>query len=224
MTFSPTPRTQHGFIEHVSKDIVKNITTPEDFEASLWYVLYQLPERNRDIFLKVERDNTPVRVVGLEYGVSGQRIFDLNKETKANMLSFWGEILSKGVMQYTKDTADVAREYGEKNASVIAYKRGYTEGYSDGSKNKLQRHYATEEFDGISLSDLTLSYRTQHYLFDNNLLSVSQIIECGDNIMKIHNLGKKSLEELITRLKDFGVNVTRYFPATINKYDINVEE
>ena len=216
--------TAKDFAEYVSKDIVGNSITPDDFEATLWYVLYQLPERNRDIFLKVERDQIPVRTVGLEYGVSGQRIFDLDKETKERMISVWGDLLKNGLMQYVQITANASREYGEQTAKTHYYKIGYTDGYADGSNSRLQKHFATAEYNSISLSDLALSYRTQHFLFDASLLNVSQIIERGDNIMLIRNLGRASLTELIERLKEFGVDVGMHFPNTIKRYKINLED
>ena len=222
MTFAPSPRTTTGFLEHVSKDIVGNATTPSDFEGTLWYVLYQLPERNRDVFLKIERDCMSVRGVGLEYGVTGQRIFDLNKDTKERMLEMWGGLLRTGFMEHMQLTAKEAREYGEKSAKEHYYKLGYTDGYNDCNESKEQKHFATDEFNNISISDLSLSYRTHHYLFDANLLNVSQIVECGDNILDIRNLGKGSITELIDRLYEFGVDVKRYFPITMNKYGIKV--
>ena len=211
------------FIEHVSRDIVRNETMPDDFESTLWYVLYQLPARNREIFLLIERDGVAYRTVGAEYGVTGQRIYELNKTTIETMLRLWGSFLREGIMQSMRNSADASQAIGEANAKDRYYKLGYTAGYADGSHSKLQQHFATEELNAISLSDLTLSYRTYHYLFDAGLLNLSQIIEYGDKIMFIPHIGKLSCAELIDRLAEFGVDVKKHFPKTIKKHKINVE-
>lgn len=225
MVFTPSsPRTHNGFIEHVSKDIIGNEKTPSDFEGTLWYVLYQLPERNRDVFLKIERDCDSVRTIGMEYGVSGQRISELNKTTKERMINLWGKLLKTGFMEQIQSTAKEFSEYGEQSAKEKYYKLGYTDGYEDGSKNKLAQCFATEEYNNISLSDLSLSYRVQHYLFDEGLLNISQIIERGDGLLSVQHLGRESYTELIDRLTEYGVNVKKHFPKMIKKYRITVEE
>ena len=224
MLFAPVALKHDEFIEHVSVDIIKNDFTPDDFEGTLWYVLCQLPEREREIFLKIERDHIPVRAIGLEYGVSGQRISDINQSTKSRMVSLWGDLLRKGIMGEMQETAKNAHAYGESTAKDNYYKLGYTDGYDDGVKNRMRRHFATEEYNEISLSDLNFSYRLQHYLFDNDLLNLSQIIERGDGIMDIDHLGRTSFVELIERIAEFGVDVNRYFPKMMKKYNIVVED
>ena len=216
--------TNKEFLKHVSYDILHMEETPPDFESTLWDVLYQLPERNREVFLNVERDQIPVRSVGMEYEVSGQRIFDLNQSTKNTLITKWGDFLKTGIIQFMSDTAATSKKVGENEAKERYYKLGYTDGYEDGNRNKAQKHYAKEEFNAISLSDLSLSYRTHHYLFDEGLLNVSEIIERGDGILEIAHIGKGSYTELIERLSEFGVDVYAHFPKTMMKYNIKVEE
>ena len=217
-TFYPTPKTHDEFIEHVSKNIFGNQTTPNDFEATLAYVLFRLPVRSREIFLAVERDNISVRTLGVKYSISGQRVHEIKKKCVEDMKASFGDMLSLGIEEYQKKEFDRAKKIGENNSRSPYYKSGYADGYSDGIARRKQKYFVHTPLHSISLSDLNLSFRAEHYLSASGLLTASQIVNYGDNIAKIPNIGKTTLFELLTRLHDFNVDVYECFPETMKRY------
>lgn len=217
-TFYPTPKTHEEFVKHVSEDIFGNQTTPKDFEATLAYVLYRIPTRSREIFLAIERDNLSVRTIGIRYSISGQRVHEINKKSIDEMKASYGDMLTFGMEEYHRREFDKAKKIGENNSRSPYYKCGYTDGYNDGMARRKQKFFSHTPLHDVSLSDLNLSYRAEHFLSASGLDNASQIVNYGDNIAKIPNIGKTTLYELLTRLRDFDVDVFEAFPEIMKRY------
>jgi len=216
--FCPVPKTHEDFIEHVSKNIMENKETPEDFEATLAYILYKMPVRKREIFLAIERDNIPVRTIGIKYSVSGQRIHDINKNTIATLKEKYGRMLSIGMAKYIAEEKQQSKVLGETNTRNSYYKLGYSDGYADGKQRRKQMYFSRTSLNSITLDDLSLPYRAEHFLSVFGLTDASKIVNKGDDIMKIPNIGRSSLFELFERLLQFDIDVYEYFPRTIKKF------
>ena len=223
-SFAPVPLTNDQFLEHVSHDLLENDEMPNDFEPTLMYVLHQFPKRTRDIFMMIEKENIPVRTIGLNFEVSGQRIHVVNHKTIEDMKEKYGDMLAMGMMEYINGAKRQAKAYGEMNTRSSYYKLGYTDGYEDGIEKRKQKYFARSALNAITVDDLNLSYRTEHFLTLNGITNVSKILELGDDITKIPNLGRISYLELFDRLVEFDIDVKQYFPKTIRKYKMDIKE
>lgn len=222
--FSPKPLTDDQFLEHVSRDLLENDEMPNDFEPTLMYVLHKFSPRAREIFMMVEKENIPVRTVGLSFEVTGQRIHMINKQTIEDMKTKYGDILAMGMTEYIDGVKRQAKAYGEMNTRSSYYKLGYTDGYDDGLAKRKQKYFARSSLNAISIDDLNLSYRTEHFLSLNGITNVSKILEQGDDLMHVPNLGATSLKELLERLIEFDIDVKQYFPKIIRKFKMTFEE
>ncbi|WP_185866379.1 DNA-directed RNA polymerase subunit alpha [Blattabacterium cuenoti] len=70
------------------------------------------------------------------------------------------------------------------------------------------------------LTDMDLSVRTKNCLKSASIQSIADLVSCNrSNMLKMRNFGKKSLEELESKMKEKGL----YFGMDISEYKLNRE-
>ncbi|WP_341655371.1 DNA-directed RNA polymerase subunit alpha [Blattabacterium cuenoti] len=71
------------------------------------------------------------------------------------------------------------------------------------------------------LSDMDLSVRTKNCLKSASIMTIEDLVSCSrSNILKMRNFGKKSLDELESKMKEKGL----YFGMKIEEYQLKLKE
>ena len=186
---------------------------PLDAKPTMLYLMYQeLPEGMADIVLSRYSDGYSYRKIGSLYGISGQRAEQIVSYS-LNLLKGHTELLTRGIMvslrEVSEDYAEKTRKEIEEESREAFEKVGYLAGFSDAKEG-------TENvYEDAPVASLNLSTRNYNALKRLHMEKISDIIAFGDRISDVHALGKKSYDELMTCLKNRGVNVKKVFPKTI---------
>lgn len=202
------------FPDDMIKDMkcMDGIQIPNDFLATVYYVLYTYDKRKAAIFLKYYTTNATYDELGVEYDVTSERIrqiiADVHRKLRANK-----DKLQKGMLAY----CDEARQ----NAENIAYERGRSD------ERRLLRNKLVSTFGDKDLatsegtvsitslitegSDFRKDFNTSESVFNigisqgfatrlktNGIKTVQDIIDAGsERILSIRHVGTQAYNKLV---------------------------
>lgn len=205
-------------------------STPDDFMATLMYVLRVLgsPRDAKAIMMRFQSGKN-FDEIGEALGVSKQRAHMIIQDMLGTITGDQIMMLKKGLSQYMADMLNerIANLEGVLEASEreeikkSAYEEGYKQGYADRESHKSPNTVNRDAIDNIRLITLQLSTRTFNACYRNNLKTIGDLLNLGDNIVDCKALGRTCFNELMEMLKGYNVNVNEHFPRALIRFGEN---
>ena len=199
-------------------------TMPVDGTGTLYYLLELVAPKNKQLLMQRFKEGFSYRKIGVLNGVSGSRIEAVVSDTieglkaqKTLLIDGVANSLAKASMICKSEV----REKLDAECREKYTKEGYQMGYADGLMKREKTFYSYGKSDEVTIDDMDLSHRSYNALQGNGIYTVSDIINVGNGLMQVRNLGKKSLEEIIMKLYEMGVDVKKYFMRVILTYEFN---
>ena len=196
---------------------------PVDGSGTLFYLLEFIAPKNKLLLLQRFKEGFSYRKIGVLNEISGARAEAVISDTVKSMRAS-KEMLINGIAKTINDASlkcnDIARKKMEAECREKYTSEGYQMGYIDGIAKREKAMYSYGKYDNITIDDLDLSNRSYTAMQKNGIYTVSDIIHIGNGLFDIENLGKKSLIEIITKLHEIGVDVSKHFKRIILKYEI----
>ena len=189
---------------------VLNITdcvTVENTESPLWKVylpelvhsLDELPDREKSILVMRFKNGMTLEQCGHKYNVTRDRIRQLQNRALRRLRhpSKW--------KSWCYDTMKTAYAYGDEASALRLENIRLRDAIkSDAPQPPQERRMPS--LDDIWIDDLELSVRSFNCLKRAGINRVSDLVgKTYEDMMKIRNLGRKSLEEICCKVKEYGV-------------------
>lgn len=180
-----------------------------DMEGSVEYALYKLTEREREITHLYFRDGKTFEEIGKIYGVTRERV----RQVQAKALRKLRHPVRKKYIAFGVNGVieKIKEEYAEKVAELTE-KMLYLTNITDANMNKviekceIARKHQTEELHNFDLSVRSYNCLTRAGL--RTLGDVASLSQC--QLLRVRNLGRKSIEEIIGVLERNGYNVDHF--------------
>ena len=203
------------------------VKLPEDYLASMMYVLYCLPERTRSFILSRYKDGLSFRQIGDNNGVSGARaheiisngIDEMRKESRLITTGVKDTIVLCKHSCNHRERQKIVNEY-----RTQTYREGYDAGWADATNGAKREKQGFPAYESTSILSLDLSCRSTTALTKAGLYTVADIIRSGNEIMDIRALGIKSLREILFALDNIGVDVVKHFGEVLVNLHINLKD
>lgn len=182
---------------------------PDDAEESLDSVLGTFSERTADIVRRRACGET-IESIGNSYGVSRERIRQIEAKAYRMMRHPSRQVVLKlGLHDKGQAEAEIA---AERAALVEQYKEKlrYLDSAYVKAKNALEKETIKKmpALEDVSLADMDLSVRSFNCLRRAGIRTVADFVGYDyDKLAAIRNLGRKSVNEIIRRLEDYGVYI-----------------
>lgn len=189
------------------EEILENADTISDLSGSVEYALCTLTERERDIIIKRFVNKLTYKEAGDLFGVTRERIRQvevkaLRKLRHPSRLKY----LTKGLFGIVEEIkTDYYRKFADLEAKLIELCKA-----NEKTADKIiEEHSALRKAykaDGIEQVDF--SVRTYNCLARHGIKTMSELATLRyDEIVKIRNLGRKCVKEIIDKLKEYGYTV-----------------
>ena len=166
---------------------------------------YVLQEKNKEALkestslgdISIDSESTPVRKVNFK--IENTRVGQITDYDRLVL-----EIWTNGTIN-----ADEAASLGARilieHLSLIS---GLCENMDQGGILKLRDDRAKQRYLKMSIEELDLSVRSFNSLKRANINTVAELTEKSeDDMLKVRNLGRKSLEEVINKLAEYGLSL-----------------
>ncbi|HAG09001.1 MAG TPA: DNA-directed RNA polymerase subunit alpha [Desulfotomaculum sp.] len=165
------------------------------------YVLAENNKRDDQVIgvIPVDAIFSPVRKVN--YGVENIRV---GQRTDFDKLIL--EIWTNGTIK-PDEAISLAAKISEEYISLFS---GYTTTVNTVEVKEEKEENPKEKYLDMSIEDLDLSMRSYNCLKRAGINTVSELLQRNDEeMMKVRNLGKKSLEEVIKKLNELGLSLRK---------------
>ena len=194
------------------EEIIENADMITDLCGSVEYVLYTLTERERNVIKCRFVDAMTFENTARIFGVTKERIRQveakaLRKLRHPSRLKY----LTKGLFGIVEEIkTDYYRKFADLEAKLIELCK-VNEKSADTiieEHNLLKRKYKADDIKSVNFS-----VRTLNCLRRANITTISELATLTyDEITRIRNLGRKSIQEIINKLCEYGyeVNYTAY--------------
>ena len=182
-------------------------TLPKDWEVSLEYVIANgLTEREAGIVKLRYQQGMTYDSIGKVYGVTRERVRQIDAKAirKLRHPGRWRYIQYgiNGVVDAIKETA-----FQEGYQKGVQF--GYKKALADAKTGKVNHL----EHGDLTLEDLDLSVRSFNCLYRAGAKCAMDIVDMGyHKLIHVRNFGKRSYDEVIGRLKQFGYDVSNLLP------------
>lgn len=204
----------YNLIDDIYDEHTRNVLT-EDQEAGLMYVLKRLSVREQDTLLKYYKDDKSMHWIAKDYNVTPERIRQiilkaLRKLRSPNYLIYIEEGLQRQ-NDYLKEKHAITKRWSElmkENARLDELEANLNRRAQ--ILNVVTMHEKTAMDKSWEEIIPDLSVRSFNCLRRSNIYTVGEIINLIENgeILKVRNLGRKSVNELIKKIRLAGYNVT----------------
>lgn len=182
-------------------------TMSSDRLSGLQYALSTLDDREQEVILQRFRDHRSRSEIGLDFGISPERIRQIENKTirKLREPSRWNYI-KLGVAGYMqKRTKDFYSQ---------GYNAGYKSGYETGvhdEQNGVKLAYQDSKLLNLTIENMNLSIRSFNCLKRVNCERIGDVARLRDEeISTMRNLGKKSADEIARKLNELGIQYTEW--------------
>lgn len=182
---------------------------PDDAEETVDYVLQMFPARTSEI-LRLRYEGLALHEIGEKLGITRERTRQI--EAKAYRL-LRRESVAR-ILEYGLAVAEEAKaEFEKEKAELIAKYRGMLE--REDAQYQEALGYVTsggkpspEMLAMVSLSDMKLSSRAYHGCVKAGIRTLADFSDLTyDDICGFRGVGKKAAEEIVDRLREYGVRV-----------------
>ncbi len=191
------------------------LSPPSDFEASLAYVLATLPERTAFCVTERYKNGKTYKEIGDEIGLTRERVRQIIAKALHQLAHHTRRIyLELGVQGVIERKVYLARnaEFDDRLDAVVELLTdiaGRIKDMSDGEMVSAMAKYSNERFSKqrqIPLEQLDLSVRSFNHLSRAGMHTVGDVLDTPTyDLMKVRNLGKKSLDEIKDKIHSMGL-------------------
>lgn len=150
--------------------------------------LNSLSDREKEIIILRFRDDLTLEKIGNHFGINRERVRQIIAKALRKLRH---PTRSKLMIAVSKaDYADIEKSLG----------------YAEASINKLQADEPTRHVLELPIESLNLSVRAYNCLARAGFNYVADLsVRTMSDLMKVRNLGRKSLEEILQKLEDIGI-------------------
>lgn len=183
-----------------------------DRNAGISVALSYLDERSAMFVVLRYKQCATYEEIGNYYGVSGSRVQQLVQEAlKKLRRSFFQTLISKGLHAHIQEIVIKETQKHVEARLKAEYLRGYTDGVND-TKNDVppDEKKPIPKIESLLIEDVPLSVRSFNCLKRSGIVYLADILRFNtvDEIMKIRNMGKRSIKEIAWLLQDYGITGT----------------
>lgn len=155
------------------------VQLPADFDASLAYVLNLLTEREQRVLLMRYADGMTLEATAKHFGVTRERIRQVEGKALREL-----------------------RRHDMQRFLLLGVRACIRLGHADAPPTAADT--------SMTLAELDLTVRTHNCMLRAGVETVADILKMNANqLLRVRNLGKKSAEEIITKLETFGFDCGR---------------
>ena len=167
-------------------------------EAAFYQIMSELPDRTTTIIMMYYKLKMTQREIAEDLDISNARVGQLLRRALSTFnTTKWRDMVDLGVKEYYAQIR-LRRESS-------SYQSGYAAGYSDGVRDRANK------VQNPSIDDMDLSVRLYNTLKRGGYETLNDIMEAKvEDIMKIRNFGEVCLRELITKIKAFGRDASKF--------------
>lgn len=164
---------------------------PSDLEGSIYAVLETLTEREKQVILMRYRDRMTLLECGKTFGVTRERISQICKKAERKLRHPSRVCYFLLGLSGIHEKEELKKQEEETLAALIAKQ-------SDKVKES-----------DLPIEYLELSVRSFNSLKRANIISISDLVLYlgpemdGDKLLELQNLGRKSVEEIVTKMETF---------------------
>lgn len=189
------------------EEILENADTISDLSGSVEYALCTLTERERDIIIKRFVNKLTYKEAGDLYGVTRERIRQVEvKALRKLRLPSRLKYLTKGLFGIVEEIkTDYYRKFADLEAKLIELCK-----VNEKAADKIiEEHSALRKaYKADDIEQADFSVRTYNCLKRHGIKTMSELATLRyDEIVKIRNLGRKCVKEIIDKLKEYGYTV-----------------
>lgn len=211
---APFPYNLYDIVLGARTDFVISVDQKQGMEQAI----KTLRERERDILLYYYKDGFSLKQIGDIYNLTQERVHQIlrhailkmrspeRRSLMANGLASW--IAKKEYNQicaeYNRKVVEIKVKIDELNADFLEYQKKI--GVRKDIVDALWRELPKIEADAVDIRGINWSVRTYNCLLRGGCETIADVVEKvrDGSIMMIRNFGRKSLEEVIDRLKEIG--------------------
>lgn len=175
---------------------------PSDYYATIMYLVHRFPAKKAEMILSRYRDGLSFRKIGDIFELTGARAESIISDCIESMRQDRSMLMDgiEETMNHCK-TFPVARV-----SSTVESEPPTTFG----------------EYEGISVAELDFTTRTMNAFLRSDIGTVADIMRMGNDIWSLPHLGEKSLNEIVIKLAEIGVDVKKYFNRVIIAFKIDL--
>ena len=214
-------------------DIGTNVEhLPDDFYPTLHYLLQTVADkRDARIVLLRYRDGLSFEDIGKEFDLSRQRTNVIVAETLTLLSSKENkEIIANGLKAYMEialnerinQLGSLLEEDERERIAKEAYSKGYENGKKDAVAGQSMNKTDLAPVRAITVTSLPFSVRSFNCFARNNIKTLGDVIDLGDNLKDIRGFGKVCFTEIINMLMQYDVDVKSIYPRSIMKFEIKL--
>lgn len=189
------------------EEILENADTISDFKGSVEYALCTLTERERDIIIKRFVNKLTYKEAGDLYGVTRERIRQveakaLRKLRHPQRSKYLINGISGIIENIKTDYHNKLNDLGIKLAELCKVNEKAADEIIE-EQSALRKLYKAD-----SIEQADFSVRTYNCLKRHGINTISELATLRyDEIVKIRNIGRKCVAEIIDKLKEYGYTV-----------------
>lgn len=208
-------RKQNDYPQNLYDDIFgvnaenDHVSISDDMQLGLTVALSTLTERERHVLHCKYVDKMSHKEIGTNLGIGEERIRQIKEKALRKLRHpFRAQFIKHGVFETINKESNEAFERG--------WKVGYDKGYEDASLEAKGINVDSPEAQRAKvlqteLCDLNLSVRAYNCLVRSGMATVADCVALDRaSILKIRNLGNRSLLEIATRIRELGLTGTAW--------------
>lgn len=200
---------------------------PKDIIPTFAYVLRCVTDERNISILETRYNGATYQELGETFGISKQRVNAMLKDIIAK-LPRYKEMLELGLEAYMAHTldkrvAELSNMLSDDEKALVAresYAKGYKRGYEDAQTLSHANSADIDAIRGVEIETLALSVRSYNCFKNNDIKTLGDIIDLGDNLPTIRNFGKRCFHEIVGIFKTYGADVKSIFPRTCVKFEV----
>ena len=198
----------YAVFEDEAEEIIEKSDTISDFNGSVEYVLHTLSDRETKILKNRFIDLMTLEEVGKIFGVTRNRIREieakaLRKLRHPNRIKYLRYGIS-GIIENIK--SDYFNKFADlENKLIELCKLNEEKADKVIDDVELRQKYAS-----LRIEDMDLSVRSYTCLKRAGINNIKQLASLSyEKLVRIRNLGRKSIEEIIEKLKEYGYEIQK---------------
>lgn len=183
------------------------LSLPTDWEVSLEYAITNgLTEREANIVKLRYQQGMTYDSIGKIYGITRERVRQIDRKAlrKLRHPSRW-RYIQYGINGVIDAIQETAFQEGYQKGVLFGYKKAIAEANTE-KVNHL-------EYGDLKLEDLELSVRSYNCMSRVGVKCAMDIVDMGyHELIRIRNFGRRSYDEIIEKLQQFGYDVSNLLP------------
>lgn len=173
----------------------------EHFDENIKDLLNTITEREARIVTARLIEGYTLESVGLQEGVTRDRI----RQIEAKALRKLRHPSRLAIIRYGKENLELQDDVNKLNAELLKVKNDLINAISHPEQIELTEEDKTFAALSQNIEQLDFSVRTFNCLSRVGIKTLSQLVQMTiDDLMRVRNMGRKSVKEVVTKLADMG--------------------